>query len=139
MLDVIASRRAQPDGMLLRLCTRMDCHVVTWIVRTCHTHARCACSIRRNSYHAVGRVVVPGKGDLVRLSVVLLLLALLGVVGGAALIGLPAVGGAVIFDSLCVGVWALARDDGLPGVPEVAPQVQGVSLAQVLERARRAS
>jgi hypothetical protein len=36
-----------------------------------------------------------------------------------------------------VGVWALARDDGLPSVPqvrEVAPTV-----GQILERARRAA
>jgi hypothetical protein len=69
----------------------------------------------------------------VRLSVVLLVLALAGVIGGAALISVPAVGGAVIFDSLCVGVWALLRDDGdraRPSVHEVP------TLAQVLERAR---
>ena len=68
-----------------------------------------------------------------RLSIVLLLLSLAGVLGGAALIGVPALGGAVIFDSLCVGVWALARDDGQPGLPQVhgAPTLQ-----QVLERAR---
>ena len=68
-----------------------------------------------------------------RLSVVLLLLSLAGVLGGAALIGLPALGAAVIFDSLCVGVWALARDDGQPGLPQVhgAPTLQ-----QVLDRAR---
>ena len=49
-----------------------------------------------------------------RLSVVLLLLALAGVLGGGALIGLPALGGCLIFDSLCVGFWALRRDDGKP-------------------------
>jgi len=70
-----------------------------------------------------------------RLSVVLLLLSLAGVLGGAALIGLPALGGAVIFDSLCVGAWALFHDDGtgtrqMPGVHEVP------TLSQVLERAR---
>jgi hypothetical protein len=67
------------------------------------------------------------------LSVVLLLLALAGVVGGAALISVPAVGAAIIFDSLCVGVWALLRDDGdraRPSVHEVP------TLAQVLDRAR---
>ena len=69
-----------------------------------------------------------------RLSVVLLLVSLAGVLGGAALIGTAALGAAVIFDSLCVGVWALARDDGLPQVREVGPVV-----ANVLERARRAS
>jgi hypothetical protein len=69
-----------------------------------------------------------------RLSIILLLVSLAGVLGGAALIGLPALGAAVIFDSLCVGVWALARDDGQPQVREVGPVV-----ANVLERARRAS
>jgi hypothetical protein len=69
-----------------------------------------------------------------RLSVVLLLLSLAGVLGGAALIGLPALGAAIIFDSLCVGVWALARDDGLP-----TPAVHSVparTLEQVFDRAR---
>ena len=70
-----------------------------------------------------------------RLSVVLLLLSLAGVLGGAALIGIPALGAAVIFDSLCVGVWALARDDGQqPQVREIAPAV-----ADILERARRSA
>ena len=67
-----------------------------------------------------------------RLSVVLLLAALAGVLGGGALIGLPALGAALIFDSLCVGLWALLRDDGA-AVPS-AHQVP--TLAQVLERAR---
>lgn len=67
-----------------------------------------------------------------RLSAVLLVCSLLGVVAGAALIGVAAVGGAVIFDSLLVGWWALARDDGMTW-----PQVHEVpTLAQVLERAR---
>ena len=69
-----------------------------------------------------------------RLSVVLLLLSLAGVLGGAALIGVAALGGAVIFDSLCVGAWALLRDDGdraRPSVHEVPS-----TLAQVLGRAR---
>ena len=68
-----------------------------------------------------------------RLSVVLLLVALAGVLGGAALIGIPALGGAVIFDSLATGVWALLRDDGAPSVPSVH---EVPTLAQVLERAR---
>jgi hypothetical protein len=67
------------------------------------------------------------------LSIILLLCSLAGVLAGAALIGLPALGGAVIFDSLAVGVWALARDDGA-GVQRPAAGVP--SLAQVLERAR---
>jgi hypothetical protein len=68
-----------------------------------------------------------------RLSVVLLLIALAGVLGGGALISIPMLGGCLIFDSLCVGAWALLRDDGSharPGVHEVP------TLAQVLERAR---
>lgn len=68
-----------------------------------------------------------------RLSVVLLLLSLAGVLGGGALIGLPALGGCLIFDSLAVGAWALLRDDGR----REAPSVHEVpTLAQVLERAR---
>ena len=71
-----------------------------------------------------------------RLSVALLLCSLAGVLLGAALIGVAALGAAVIFDSLCVGVWALARDDGQPGLP----QVHGAAtVADILERARRAS
>jgi len=68
-----------------------------------------------------------------RLSVVLLIVSLAGVLGGAALIGMAALGGAVIFDSLCVGAWALFHDDGhaQPSVHEVP-----LTLAQVLERAR---
>ena len=69
-----------------------------------------------------------------RLSVVLLLCSLAGVLLGASLIGTAALGGAVIFDSLCVGVYALARDTGEPQVREVAP-----TLANILERARRAA
>lgn len=71
-----------------------------------------------------------------RLSAILLCCSLAGVVLGAALIGVAAVGGAIIFDSLAVGVYALARETGAPaapGVHEVSP------LAAVLERARRAS
>lgn len=67
-----------------------------------------------------------------RLSVVVLLLALAGVLGGGALIGLPALGGCLIFDSLCVGSWALLRDDG-----KAVPQAHQVpSLASILDRAR---
>lgn len=68
-----------------------------------------------------------------RLSVVLLVFALAGVLGGAALIGVPVLGGAVIFDSLAVGAWALLRDDD----SRAAPSLHEVpTLAQVLERAR---
>jgi hypothetical protein len=71
-----------------------------------------------------------------RQSVILLLCSLAGVLGGAAIIGLPALGAAIIFDSLCVGVFALVRDDGTaePGVHEA-----GGTLHSVLERARAAS
>lgn len=71
-----------------------------------------------------------------RLSIVLLLVALAGVLGGGALIGLPALGACLIFDSLAVGLWALLRDDGetVPAVHEVPSP--GRTLAQVLERAR---
>ena len=68
-----------------------------------------------------------------RLSVVLLLLSLAGVLGGGALIGLSALGGCLIFDSLAVGIYALYRDDGRgarPSVHEVS------TLATVFERAR---
>jgi hypothetical protein len=72
----------------------------------------------------------------VRLSATLLVLSMLGIIGGAWLIGLAAVGGAVIFDSLCVGAWALIRDDGT----ESAPAVHGTpTLADILDRARKAS
>ncbi len=68
-----------------------------------------------------------------RLSVVLLLCSLAGVMGGAALIGLWALGLAIIADSVAVGVYALLRDDG----GQARPSVHEVpTLAQVLERAR---
>ncbi len=68
-----------------------------------------------------------------RLSVVLLLLSLAGVLGGGALIGLPALGACLIFDSLAVGAWALLRDDGRGEAPSVH---ELPTLAQILERAR---
>jgi hypothetical protein len=71
-----------------------------------------------------------------RLSLILLLVALAGVLGGGALIGVPALGACLIADSLAVGAWALMRDDGLP-VPGVhAVPSAGSTLRQVLERAR---
>jgi hypothetical protein len=71
-----------------------------------------------------------------RLSIGLLLASLAGVLGGAALISVPALGTAVIFDSLCVGVWALARDDGTGATPTA----HGVpTVDDVLDRFRRAS
>jgi hypothetical protein len=72
----------------------------------------------------------------VRWSVVLLMLSLAGVVGGALLVGRWCVGVAVIFDSLAVGGWALLRDDGHEAP---VPQVHGIpTLEQVLDRARGA-
>jgi hypothetical protein len=72
-----------------------------------------------------------------RLSVGLLLVSLLGVVAGGWLIGRWALGVAVIFDSLCVGGWALLRDDGRgePAGRAVVGQVP-VRLGEVLDRAR---
>lgn len=68
-----------------------------------------------------------------RLSVALLLVSLAGVLGGAALIGTAALGAAIIFDSLCVGAYALARDT------DDTPQQLGATVTDVLERARRAA
>lgn len=68
-----------------------------------------------------------------RQSALLLLLSLAGIMGGAALIGLWALGLAIIADSVAVGVFALLRDDG----GRAAPSVHAVpTLQQVLERAR---
>ena len=67
-----------------------------------------------------------------RLPVVLLIVALAGILGGGALIGLPALGACLIFDSLCIGVYALFRDDGANPVVAEVPS----TLHQVLERAR---
>jgi hypothetical protein len=71
-----------------------------------------------------------------RSSVVLLLLASVGVLLGGALIARWALGVCVIADSLAVGVFALRWDDGTaqPVVHEV-----GGTVASVLERARRAA
>jgi hypothetical protein len=68
--------------------------------------------------------------------VVLLLCSLAGVLGGAALIGLWALGVAIIFDSLAVGAYALLADDesgARPSVHEVP------TLAQYLQRVRDAA
>jgi hypothetical protein len=71
----------------------------------------------------------------VRLSIALLLASLLGVIGGAFLIGRWAVGCAVIFDSLCAGAWAVwGYDDGEDARPQVAEAP--MTLQQVLDRAR---
>jgi hypothetical protein len=70
-----------------------------------------------------------------RLSAVLLVASLLGVLGGAFLIGRWAVGVAIVADSVAVGVWALCRDDDR----EEPPQVRGPrTLQDVLDEARRA-
>ena len=71
-----------------------------------------------------------------RLSVVLLLVSLAGVLGGAALIGLWALGLAVIADSVAVGVYALLLEDEGRARPSVHAVTS--SVADVLERARRA-
>lgn len=56
-----------------------------------------------------------------RTQLVLLAVSLLGIIGGAFLIGLWAVGCAVIFDSLALGAYAMwGYDDGN------APQVHGM-------------
>ena len=67
-----------------------------------------------------------------RLSVVLLFVALAGILGGGALIGLPGLGACLIFDSLCVGVYALLRDS--EPVAQAVPEV--TTLQSILERAR---
>jgi hypothetical protein len=69
-----------------------------------------------------------------RLPAFLLAASLLGVVAGASLIGTWAVGAAVIFDSLCVGGWALFHDDGEQ--PQVREVHGPLTLQQVLDRAR---
>jgi hypothetical protein len=69
----------------------------------------------------------------VRLSVVLLLVSLAGVLGGAALIGMWALGLGIVADSVAVGVYALLRET--EGRPEPSAH-QVPTLHQVLERAR---
>ncbi len=71
-----------------------------------------------------------------RLSAALLVVSLAGVLGGAALIGLPALGAAIIADSIAVGVYALLRDDDAARGP--ADAVEPATLHAILERARRA-
>ena len=68
-----------------------------------------------------------------RLSVVLLLVSLAGVLAGGWLIGRWALGLAVVADSVAVGVYALLRDDGRGQAPSVH---EVPTLHQVLERAR---
>ena len=76
-----------------------------------------------------------------RLSIALLLLALAGVLGGGALIGLPALGGCLVFDSLCVGAWALLRDDGTGAQPQATGIADGIppELRKVIDRVRGAA
>jgi hypothetical protein len=69
-----------------------------------------------------------------RLSVILLLCSLAGVLAGGWLIGRWALGLAVVADSVAVGVYALLRDDGR-GV-QAPPVHQVPTLHDVLERAR---
>jgi len=70
-----------------------------------------------------------------RLSGFLLAVSLLGLIGGAWLIGLWVVGLAVMADSLLLGLWALFRagdrQEAEPSVHEVP------TLENILERARR--
>jgi hypothetical protein len=73
----------------------------------------------------------------VRLSIALLVVSLVGVAAGGWLIGRWALGVAVVFDSLCVGVWALLRDDGRgEAVGPVQVGQVPVRLGEVFDRAR---
>jgi hypothetical protein len=72
-----------------------------------------------------------------RLPVVLLCCSLAGIIGGAALISVPAMGGAVIFDCLCAAAYAVFGYDDGRSVPQVR-EVPG-TVHDILERARRAS
>jgi hypothetical protein len=70
-----------------------------------------------------------------RVSVVLLLCSLAGILGGGALIGLPALGGCLIFDSLLVGAYGLVTHDwGAPAAPSVRDV--GNTLESIVDRAR---
>ena len=70
-----------------------------------------------------------------RLSAVLLVVSLLGMLSGGWLTGRLGFGLCVIGDSLAVGAWALFHDDGTAREPSVH---EVPTLSQVLERARRA-
>ena len=70
-----------------------------------------------------------------RSSVLMLLISLAGIMGGAALIGVWALGLAIIADSVAVGVYALLRDT--PATPSVR-DVPG-TVADVMKRYRAAS
>lgn len=73
-----------------------------------------------------------------RLSLALLLVALAGVLAGGALIGIPALGACLIFDSLAVGAWALLRDDGrdVPANVRALRPSAGRPLARISDDAR---
>lgn len=74
-----------------------------------------------------------------RLSVVLLLSAAAGVVGGAWLIGMWCVGLAVIVDSAALAGYALFRDDVQPRVERVAGVTEEQRfISQAVERQRSA-
>ena len=79
-----------------------------------------------------------------RSSVLLLIASLLGVLGGAALIGVWALGLGIIFDSLAVAWWAIfVYDDGVPlpqpgSVPQPDAWAVGGSVTSILDRARAA-
>ena len=75
----------------------------------------------------------------VRLSAVLLVLSLAGIVGGAALIAPWAVGLAIIVDSVAVSVFALLREPGGRARPSVHEVPAVPTLGQVLARARDAA
>lgn len=68
-----------------------------------------------------------------RTSIALFVVAAAGVVLGAALIGVWAVGLAVIADSVALAAYALLRDAPEPARPAVSP------VAEILERGRRVS
>ena len=69
-----------------------------------------------------------------RLPLVLLIVSAMAFLGGGALIGIPALGGCLIFEALVTAAWALFHDDGVNPAAAVPS-----TLRQVLERARRAA
>ena len=72
-----------------------------------------------------------------RLSVILLGVALAGVLAGGWLTGHVGFGLCVIADSVAVGAWALLHDDDT--VPAEPAAYEATTLNDILERARRAS
>ena len=74
-----------------------------------------------------------------RLHVILLIAALAGVVGGAWLIGMWAVGVAVIADSAAVAAWALFHDDGQEPQAAIADDGMPADVRAFVEKVRRAS